>query len=52
MHDYARICVNTPRSAWMAFAILCLLECVITYFNEVNSLKEHEIVFLMRQNLI
>ena len=30
----------------------CLVECVVTYFNEVYNLKEHEAVFLKRQNLI
>ena len=29
-----------------------LLECMVTYFNEVWNLKEHEAVFLKRQNLI
>ena len=32
--------------------ILCLLERVVTYFNEYFSLKGHETVFLKRQNLI
>ena len=30
----------------------CLVECVVTYFNEVYILKEHEAVFLKKQNLI
>ena len=50
-----------PKSAQMAFVlhvpivIPCLVECVVSYFNEVFSLKEHEAVFfgfLKRQNLI
>ena len=32
--------------------IPCLAECVVTYLNEVHSLKENEAVFLKRQNLI
>ena len=57
MLEYARMCVNMPKSAWMAFvlhvpiAIPCLLEYRFTYFTEVYSLKEHETVFLKRQNL-
>ena len=30
----------------------CLPECVVTYLNEVYSLKEHDAVFLKRENLI
>ena len=30
----------------------CLVECVFTYFNKVCSLKEHEAVFLKRENFI
>ena len=30
----------------------CLVECVVTYFNEVYILKEHEAVFLKKQDLI
>ena len=47
-----------PKSVRMALAlhvpivISCLLECVVTYFNEVYSLKEHEVVFLKQHNLI
>ena len=49
--------MNRPKSAWMAFAlhvpivIPCLLESVVTYF-KVYCLKEHEAVFLKKQNLI
>ena len=32
--------------------IPCLLEYVDTYFNKVYSLKEHEAIFLKRQNLV
>ena len=60
MFDYARIFVNMPKSARMAFVfhvtivIPFLLENVFTYFNKVYiySLKEHEPGFLKRQNLI
>ena len=40
MSEYARIYVNMPKSARMAFVLYfpilipCLLECVVTYFNE------------------
>ena len=42
----------------MAFAlhvpivIPCLRERVVTFFNKVYTLKEYEVVFLKRQNLI
>ena len=55
MSKYARICVNMPKSASVAFVlhvpivITCLLECMVTYFIEVYSLKEHEAVFLKRK---
>ena len=32
--------------------IVCLVECVVTFFSEVYSLKEHEAVFLKKQHLI
>ena len=57
MPDYTRICVNMAKSALMAFVlhvpivIHCLLECLVTYFNEVYSLKK-QAFFLKRQNLI
>ena len=57
MSKYAGICVNMPKSTWIAFVwhvpIVSpwLLECVVTYFNKVFSLKEHDAVF-MKQNLI
>ena len=51
MLEYTGICVNMPKRAWVAFdlhvsiVIPCLLEQVVTYFNEVYSLKENETVF-------
>ena len=51
MLDYARICVNTSKSAWMAFVLPLVYLNMCTYFNEVYSLKEHEAVFSNRQNL-
>ena len=50
MREYVRICVNMPKSAWsvsvfhVPIVIPCLIENVVTYFNEVCSLKEHETV--------
>ena len=58
MPKYAGICLSMPKSARMTFAlhdpivIPCLLEWVVTYFNEAYSLKEHNAVFVKRQNLI
>ena len=52
MSKYAGICVNMPTSTWIAFVwhvpIVSpwLLECVVTYFNKVFSLKEHDAVFM------
>ena len=52
MLDYARMCVNIPKSASMAFVlhvpivIPCLLEYVFTYLKKVYGLKERETVFL------
>ena len=52
------ICLIMPGSVWVAFVfhvpvvITCLLECIVIYLNKVYSLKEHEAVFLRRQNLI
>ena len=37
---------------YVPIAIPCLLEYGLTYFYDVYSLKEHEVVFLKRQNLI
>ena len=62
MSEYANICVNVPKSAWMAFVLYfpvvipCLLERVATYFNvfiklEVLIMKEIQNVFLKIQNL-
>ena len=56
--EYAGLYVNILKSAWISFVlhtpivILCLLERVITYFNEYFSLKGDEAVFLKRQKLI
>ena len=47
MPEHAGICMNMSKSAWMTFVLLdslvipCLLECMVTYFNEVDSLKEY-----------
>ena len=50
MRDYAGICVNMPRSVWMAFVLH--FSCgyitlhVVTYSEtKVYSLKEHQTVF-------
>ena len=57
MSEYARICVNMPKSAGMAFLlhvyteITCLLERVVTYFNKVYSLMEQEAVYLQCSTL-
>ena len=48
MLEYVRICLNIREYARMAFV---LLKLVITYFNEVYSLNEHDAVFLKKQNL-
>ena len=45
LSEYAAICTNMPKSAWMAFAldfsivIPCLLERVITYFDVYAKLE-------------
>ena len=55
MSEYARIYVNMPKSTSIAFVlhvpivITCLLECMVTYFNEIYSQKEYETVYLKRQ---
>ena len=47
-----------PEYARMAFVlhvsivIPCLVERVVTYLEDVPSFKEHEAIFLKRQNLI
>ena len=57
MPEYAEICVNMPKSAWIALVlhvpivIPSLLERVVTYFNKVYNLKEHKVVFLKRPDL-
>ena len=49
MPEYTSNCVNMAKSVWMNFDFHapivkpCLLECVITYFNKIYSLKEHEV---------
>ena len=62
MPEYVEICVNVPKSAWMAFGFLShcnpmstwmrsyFFQCI--YKSRSHSLKEHETVFLNRQNLI
>ena len=62
MSEYAEICVNVPKSAWMAFVLLqhcnplCawlsgyLFQCL--YETRSYSLKEDKVVFLKRQILI
>ena len=37
---------------YVPIEIPCILEHVLTYFNEVCNLEEHEAVFLKGQNLI
>ena len=55
---YVKIGMDMPKSTCMDFAlhvhiiIPCLLECMINFFNKSHSLKEHETVFLKRQNVI
>ena len=45
MSEYAGICVNMPKSAWIAFVLYipivipCLLEGVVTYFNVITKLE-------------
>ena len=54
MCEYAGICVNMPKSAWMAFVLYfpivmpCLLEGVVTYFNVFTKL---EILVWMKMRL-
>ena len=43
MPEYARICVNMPKSTWMAFVL---------HFPCGYSLKKNEAVFLKKQDLI
>ena len=64
MPEYARMCLNMPKSAGMDFfcfifpiVITCLLKRVVIYWNFYTKLQaivwsEHEAVFLARQNLI
>lgn len=53
--------MHKPKSAQLVFVlhpppvpppivIPCPVECVITYFNKVYSLKEHEAIFSRRKN--
>ena len=45
MSEYAGICVNMPKSAWIAFVLYipivipCLFEGVVTYFNVFTKLE-------------
>ena len=56
MPEYAGICMNIPKSVRMVFVLRVLIvipflhEFVVTYFNKVYCLKEHEAIFLKRQN--
>ena len=51
MPEYAEMCVNVPKSGWMAFVLLPR-----GYFNVYTKrsyiLKGYETVFTKRQNLI
>ena len=55
MSEYAVICVNMPKSAWMDFAlyfpigILCLLEDLVNYFNVYTKL---EVLVWMKTRLL
>ena len=51
MPEYARICMNIP-SACLLISACCHCNPLSIYFNKVYSLKEHEAVFLKRQNFI
>ena len=52
--EYAGICVNVPKSARIAFAlhipivIPCLFKRVVTHFNKVSSLREHEVLISIK----
>ena len=54
MSEYADICVNMPKSSWMAFALYfpivipCLLERVLTYFNVCRKLE----VWVLRKMML
>ena len=37
--EYAETWVNTPKSTWMAFVILCLVERMVTCFNIYTKLE-------------
>ena len=45
LSEYATICANMPKSAWMTIALYfpivipCLLESVVTYFNVYTKLE-------------
>ena len=54
MLEYTWVCLNQPEGLFfhVFFVIPCLLEHVVTYFNEVCSLKERKAIFLKTQNLI
>ena len=48
MDEYAEICLNLPKLAWIAFyvfvpiLVFCLLERMANYFNEVYNVKERD----------
>ena len=52
MLKYARIWVNTCGYINEELVISCPFECVVTSFNQVHSVKEHEAVFLKTHNFI
>ena len=62
IYDYTGICLNMPKSAWMAFVLhfstsSFVLQFLFYFFEWLQetrgyNLKEHEVVFLKRQNLI
>ena len=55
MPEYAGIYVNIPKSTWMSFVLHApiVIPCLLGYlFRRIFNLKEHEAVFLKRQNLM
>ena len=57
MSEYAGMCVNMPKFAWMAFVLHFFIWFTIPFLFERlqetrgYSLKEYEGIFLKRQNL-
>ena len=62
MPEYAKICINKPKSAWMAFVLFLHCNPLSTWLSgylfqclcetRSYSLKEYEAVFLKKQTLI